>query len=91
MKKKKGIKEIKAPKKVHIRLTQGSSHEAEIDEKEQGQESDLTDLDEDVLCYGKHCYSTTFWAMAVSVWVGCGLWGYAWKGPNGWAKRGIPV
>lgn len=55
------------------------------------QGSSLTDLDEDVLCYGKHCYSTTFWAMAVSVWIGCGLWVYAWKGPNGWAKRGIPV
>jgi hypothetical protein len=45
----------------------------------------------DVLCYGKQCYATTFWAMAVSVWIGCGLWLWAWKGPAGWSKRGIAV
>lgn len=46
---------------------------------------------EDVLCYGKACYSGTFWAMAVSVWVACLLWAWAWKGPNGWTRRGIAV
>jgi len=46
---------------------------------------------EDVLCYGKECYSSTFWAMAVSVWIACVLWLWAWKGTNGWSKRGIAV
>ncbi|KAF2401477.1 MFS general substrate transporter, partial [Trichodelitschia bisporula] len=43
------------------------------------------------LCYGEGCYSPTFWAMAVSVWVACGLWGWAWRGPGGWARRGVAV
>lgn len=46
---------------------------------------------EDVLCYGKACYSSTFWAMAASVWLACALWVWAWKGPNGWTRRGIAV
>ncbi|KAJ9647892.1 putative monocarboxylate transporter mch1 [Coniosporium tulheliwenetii] len=45
----------------------------------------------DVLCYGVQCYQSTFWAMAISVWVACGLWLWAWKGPGGWARRGIAV
>jgi len=45
----------------------------------------------DVLCYGKQCYATTFWAMALSVWIGCAFWLWAWKGPGGWSRRGIPV
>ncbi|PVI02032.1 MFS general substrate transporter [Periconia macrospinosa] len=45
----------------------------------------------DVLCYGKSCYATTFWAMAVSVWVAMGLWMWAWRGPGGWKRRGIAV
>lgn len=47
--------------------------------------------DEDVLCYGKACYAPTFWAMAVSVWIACGLWIWAWRGPAGWKARGIAV
>lgn len=47
--------------------------------------------DEDVLCFGKACYASTFWAMAVSVWVACGLWIWAWRGPGGWKQRGIAV
>ncbi|KAH6713738.1 major facilitator superfamily domain-containing protein [Leptodontidium sp. MPI-SDFR-AT-0119] len=47
--------------------------------------------EEDILCYGKECYAPTFWAMAVSVWIGCALWIWAWKGPGGWSRRGIPV
>ncbi|EKG19342.1 Major facilitator superfamily [Macrophomina phaseolina MS6] len=47
--------------------------------------------DEDVLCYGKACYASTFWAMAVCVWVACGLWIWAWRGPGGWKARGIAV
>ena len=46
---------------------------------------------QDLLCYGALCYAPTFWAMAVSVWVACGLWLWAWKGPNGWYRRGILV
>jgi hypothetical protein len=46
---------------------------------------------EDVLCYGKQCYSGSFWAMAVSVWLGCGLLLWAWKGRGGWSQRGIAV
>lgn len=45
----------------------------------------------DKLCYGVMCYAPTFWAMAVSVWVACGLWFWAWRGPNGWFRRGILV
>ncbi len=46
---------------------------------------------EDILCYGTRCYSSTFWMMAVSVWVACVLWLWAWKGPGGWSKRGVAV
>ncbi|KAF1347113.1 major facilitator superfamily domain-containing protein [Delphinella strobiligena] len=45
----------------------------------------------DNLCYGRACYSSTFWAMAISVWVATILWLWAWRGPNGWYKRGIVV
>jgi MFS family permease len=45
----------------------------------------------DLLCYGKSCYAPTFWAMAVSVLVACGLWAWAWRGPNGWTRRGIAI
>ena len=44
-----------------------------------------------VLCHGRECYESTFWAMAFSVWIGCGLWMWAWKGPGGWSRRGIAV
>ncbi|KAK3117567.1 hypothetical protein LTR53_000892 [Teratosphaeriaceae sp. CCFEE 6253] len=46
---------------------------------------------EDVLCYGAACYAPTFWAMAGSVWVACGLWLWAWRGPGGWYRRGVLV
>jgi len=47
--------------------------------------------EEEVLCYGMACYAPTFWVMAVSVWVACGLWVWAWKGRGGWSSRGIAV
>ena len=50
-----------------------------------------TDVVEDKLCYGVRCYQGTFWGMAVCVWIACGLWFYAWRGPGGWARRGIAV
>lgn len=46
---------------------------------------------EEVLCYGVWCYAPTFWAMAASVWLACGLWLWAWRGPGGWHRRGIAV
>ncbi|SMQ54189.1 unnamed protein product [Zymoseptoria tritici ST99CH_3D7] len=46
---------------------------------------------QDRLCYGTSCYAPTFWAMAVCVWVACGLWFYAWRGPGGWSRRGVAV
>ncbi|KAJ0279016.1 putative monocarboxylate transporter mch1 [Colletotrichum noveboracense] len=45
----------------------------------------------DVFCYGMQCYASTFWAMAVTVWVACGMVLYAWKGKNGWVQRGIVI
>ena len=42
-------------------------------------------------CHGMDCYAPTFWAMAGTVWLACGLWLWAWKGPNGWSRRGIAV
>lgn len=45
----------------------------------------------DNLCYGSACYAPAFWAMAGSVWLACGLVLFAWKGRNGWARRGIIV
>ena len=47
--------------------------------------------EDDVLCHGVKCYAPTFWAMAVSVWIACALWGWAWRGPGGWRRRGIAV
>lgn len=47
--------------------------------------------EEDVLCYGQKCYEVTFWAMAGSVWIGCLLWVWAWRGRDGWKERGIAV
>lgn len=43
------------------------------------------------MCYGRECYALTFWCMAVSVWVACGLWFWAWRGPGGWRRRGVAV
>ena len=46
---------------------------------------------QDELCYGALCYAPTFYAMAVSVWAACGLWTWAWRGPDGWVRRGIAI
>ncbi|POS83417.1 hypothetical protein EPUL_003299 [Erysiphe pulchra] len=48
-------------------------------------------LENGILCYGKACYSATFWSMAVSVWIACALWLWAWKGKQGWAMRKVAV
>jgi hypothetical protein len=49
------------------------------------------DVDDDVFCYGKQCYSTTFWAEGLTVLVACVLLCVAWKGKGGWNKRGIII
>ncbi|KAI0432290.1 major facilitator superfamily domain-containing protein [Xylaria sp. FL1042] len=57
-------------------------------------ESALLDSDEtgdDVFCYGKQCYASTFWAMTVSIWIGAFMIIWAWKGKNGWSSRGIVI
>jgi hypothetical protein len=46
---------------------------------------------DDIFCYGTRCYAPTFWAMASSVWVACLFVLWAWKGKNGWTRRGIVV
>ncbi|KAI9834181.1 MAG: putative monocarboxylate transporter mch1 [Phylliscum demangeonii] len=43
------------------------------------------------LCYGQACYASTFAAMAVSAWLACAMWLWAWRGPNGWRRRGTAV
>jgi hypothetical protein len=48
-------------------------------------------IDDDVFCYGVQCYSVTFWAMTVSIWLGCVLSFWAWKSRNGWAARGVVI
>jgi MFS family permease len=45
----------------------------------------------DIFCYGRQCYASTFWAMAVTVWISIGMILWAWKGRNGWAQRGIVI
>ncbi|KPM43425.1 putative transporter MCH1 [Neonectria ditissima] len=45
----------------------------------------------DLFCHGKQCYESTFWAEGVTVWVGCGLLLWAWKGNGGWKQRGIVI
>ncbi|KAH7153260.1 major facilitator superfamily domain-containing protein [Dactylonectria macrodidyma] len=47
--------------------------------------------DRDLFCHGQHCYSSTFWAESITVWVGCGLLLLAWRGPGGWKQRGIVI
>lgn len=48
-------------------------------------------LDDELFCYGKRCYSATFWGEAVTIWVACALLLWAWFGPGGWKKRGILI
>ncbi|KAI9167818.1 putative transporter MCH1 [Paramyrothecium foliicola] len=47
--------------------------------------------DDDIFCYGKQCYSRTFWAEAITVWVACALLFFAWQGKGGWKQRGIVI
>ncbi|PHH79994.1 hypothetical protein CDD82_2040 [Ophiocordyceps australis] len=45
----------------------------------------------DLFCYGEKCYSVAYWAEGISVWLACFLMLWAWKGPDGWQRRGIVV
>lgn len=47
--------------------------------------------EDDVFCYGKQCYSSTFWAEGISCLAACGLLYWAWKGKGGWQQRGIVI
>ncbi|KAI1210668.1 putative transporter MCH1 [Annulohypoxylon truncatum] len=47
--------------------------------------------EDDVFCFGKQCYASTFWAMTICIWVGTVMILWAWKGRDGWAKRGIVI
>ncbi|POR36337.1 Putative transporter MCH1 [Tolypocladium paradoxum] len=49
------------------------------------------DSDDDVFCYGKRCYSATFWAEGICVWMACVLLLWVWKGKGGWHQRGIVI
>ncbi|KAK8134334.1 hypothetical protein PG984_006346 [Apiospora sp. TS-2023a] len=53
--------------------------------------SPATHSEDDTFCYGAKCYAITFWAMTASIWVGCGMILWAWKGRNGWAQRGVVI
>lgn len=50
-----------------------------------------TEEGDGIFCYGSQCYAPTFWAMACSVWLACGLVLWAWKGRGGWSQRGIVI
>lgn len=49
------------------------------------------DGEEDIFCYGKQCYSSTFWAEGITILVACGMLFWAWKGRGGWQQRGIVI
>jgi MFS family permease len=53
--------------------------------------SSLEGGDDDVFCYGKQCYASTYWAMTICIWVGALMILWAWKGRDGWSKRGIVI
>ncbi|KAG5982024.1 putative monocarboxylate transporter mch1 [Claviceps digitariae] len=46
---------------------------------------------DNLFCYGKQCYSGTFWAEGACVLIACVLVFYAWKGKAGWQQRGIVI
>lgn len=46
---------------------------------------------DDVFCYGKKCYTPTFWAEGVTALFACGLLYWAWKGRGGWQQRGVVI
>jgi MFS family permease len=49
------------------------------------------DGDNEIFCYGKSCYSSTFWFMAVTVWIASAVFLWAWRGRGGWKERGIVI
>lgn len=49
------------------------------------------DQDDDLFCYGKQCYASTFWAQGLTVLLACTLLLWAWKGRGGWQQRGIVI
>ncbi|KAF4119562.1 transmembrane transport [Geosmithia morbida] len=49
------------------------------------------DQDDELFCYGKQCYASTFWAEGLTVLLACVLLVWAWKGRGGWQQRGIVI
>ncbi|KMQ81405.1 transporter mch1, partial [Lasius niger] len=49
------------------------------------------DPDDAIFCYGKQCYSATYWAEGISVWAACVLLFWAWRGKSGWQQRDIVI
>ncbi len=73
-------------------LVYSAVYQAGVDRQQQQQPPPQgADDGDDNLCYGTQCYAPTFWAMAGSVWIACVLVLLAWKGRNGWSKRGIVI
>lgn len=56
-----------------------------------GRDGVVASGDEGGKCYGRACYSATFWGMAAASWIACALWLLAWRGPGGWLRRGVAV
>lgn len=48
-------------------------------------------LDDGTFCYGKQCYSATFWAEAATIWFACALMLWVWRGRGGWKQRGVII
>ncbi|PHH61484.1 hypothetical protein CDD81_331 [Ophiocordyceps australis] len=46
---------------------------------------------DELFCYGEKCYSAAYWAEGISVLLACLLLLWAWKGTDGWQRRGIVV
>ncbi|CEJ81845.1 hypothetical protein VHEMI01954 [[Torrubiella] hemipterigena] len=47
--------------------------------------------EDDIFCYGKKCYSSTFWGETITVWIACALLLFAWRGKGGWKQRGVVI
>ena len=74
---------------IYSAVYQGAASSAGADSSSPAGSQDSSD--DDVFCYGKQCYSSTFWAMTVSAWLGALMVLWAWKGRDGWASRRIVV
>lgn len=49
------------------------------------------DAEDDLFCYGRRCYASTFWAEGVTALAACLFLFLAWKGKRGWQQRGVVI